>query len=204
MGSPPGQVQGPGWAGGAPGAARTPGPAETRPCSEKEDLLEMEMERRSLRFFAQQRGSEELLGAAVLPGRSGHPQLVGVWNWAAAVRSSRRSRRAMGLWGHAGGGLEPPSFPPASWRKGGAPWQGSESPDTSGSESGKEKREGGREGGWVGDEDAAAEDEDEEMRYKTVINHPAVPSHRRLHTPTQPGSSGHHSRSVKSDLLRSF
>lgn len=56
----------------------------------------------------------------------------------------------------------------------------------------------------MGDEDAAAEDEDEEMRYKTVINHPVVPSHRRRHTPTQPGSSGHRSRSVKSDLLGSF
>lgn len=61
----------------------------------------------------------------------------------------------------------------------------------------------GREGGRVM-KMRRAEDEDEEMRYKTVINHPVVPSHRRLHTPTQPGSSGHHSRSVKSDLLRSF
>lgn len=69
--------------------------------------------------------------------------------------SSRRSRRATGLWGHGGGGggggggsgggggLEPPSFSPASWREGGVPYQGSESPDTSGSESG--------EGGWAGE-----------------------------------------------------
>lgn len=88
----------------------------------------------------------------------------------------------MGLWGRSGGGLEPTSFSSCTMEEGrGTITGGHQTPLEVGV---------GREGGWAGEgmmKMPAAEDEDEEMRYNTVINHPLVQTHRHRLTPTQPG-----------------